>query len=204
MTNRPTLVNRCCPIPGISDHDIVLIDLHIRATRQQNIKRKIFIWKRANIEEITYALQEFSDDFVSMHHVTTPVQQLWDILSNKFLEMMDKQISTKMTSSRHNQLWINGTIKNLLRRKHGAFNRARHTESECDWRYYRKLKKAARLECKRAYRTYLNDIYNEDQNNKKFWAFLTSKRCDSSGVAPLRRNDTTSNDSKAQANILND
>ena len=142
-----------------------------------------------------------------MNHVTTPVQQLWDILSNKFMEMMDKHIPTKMTS-RHNQIWINGTIKKLSRQKYRAFNRAIHTESEReserDWRYYRKLKKAARFECKRAYRTYLNDICNEDQNNKKFWAFIKSRRCDRSGVAPLRRNGTTSNDSKAQANILND
>ena len=35
------------------------------------------------------------------------------------------------------------------------------------------------------------------------WTFIKPRRCDSS-VAPLRRSGTTSNDSKAKANILND
>ena len=35
LTNRPSLVNRCTPIPGIADHDIVFIESPIRASRNK-------------------------------------------------------------------------------------------------------------------------------------------------------------------------
>jgi len=31
-TNRPNLVNKCVPLPGISDHDIVFIESSLKAT----------------------------------------------------------------------------------------------------------------------------------------------------------------------------
>ena len=40
LTNRPSLINRCTPIPGIADHDIVFIESPISATRNKPAKRK--------------------------------------------------------------------------------------------------------------------------------------------------------------------
>jgi hypothetical protein len=51
FTNRPNLVHRCVGIPGISDHDTVAYVKSLsRAKYQKPIKRKILIWKRANME----------------------------------------------------------------------------------------------------------------------------------------------------------
>ena len=36
-TNRPSLVDRCAPIPGFSDHDIVLADTNILPARQKPV-----------------------------------------------------------------------------------------------------------------------------------------------------------------------
>jgi hypothetical protein len=33
LTTHPSLVNKCKPLPGLGDHDIVLIDANIEATR---------------------------------------------------------------------------------------------------------------------------------------------------------------------------
>ena len=35
MTNRPTLINRCEPMPGISDHDMVYINSNVSAKREK-------------------------------------------------------------------------------------------------------------------------------------------------------------------------
>lgn len=35
MTNRPSLVNRCEPLPGIVDHDIVYIDIMCAASKDK-------------------------------------------------------------------------------------------------------------------------------------------------------------------------
>jgi hypothetical protein len=52
LTSHPSLVNRYKPLPGISDHDIVLIDANVRATRTRTPKRKIYLWKTANTQEL--------------------------------------------------------------------------------------------------------------------------------------------------------
>ena len=52
ITNRPSLVNRCEVLPGISDHDIVYVDSNISAKRQPPIQRKIHLWKRANMDAL--------------------------------------------------------------------------------------------------------------------------------------------------------
>ena len=47
FTNRPSLINRCEAIPGISDHEIVFVDSNIAISRQKPAKRKIYMWKKA-------------------------------------------------------------------------------------------------------------------------------------------------------------
>jgi hypothetical protein len=39
FTNRPSLVNKCLPLPGLSDHDVVLVDTNITPARHS---RRIF------------------------------------------------------------------------------------------------------------------------------------------------------------------
>jgi hypothetical protein len=58
LTNRPSfIVNRCCPIPGVSDHDIVLIDPNVTPHRRKPT-RLIYLWKRANVNEMKKELTE--------------------------------------------------------------------------------------------------------------------------------------------------
>ena len=59
LTNRPSLVNRCCPIPEVSDHDIVLIDSNITPHRRKPTRRLIYLWKQANINEMKKGLTEY-------------------------------------------------------------------------------------------------------------------------------------------------
>ena len=41
LTNRPSLVNKCEGAPGLSDHDMVLLEAHAQATRAKPVRRKI-------------------------------------------------------------------------------------------------------------------------------------------------------------------
>ena len=47
-TNCPSLVDRCIPLPGLSDHDTVLVDCKVLPARKKPIRRKIYLWRRAN------------------------------------------------------------------------------------------------------------------------------------------------------------
>ena len=78
VTNRPSLVNKRNPIPGLSDQDIVPIDANIVPTRQKPTRRLIYLWKKANLTEMEQAFPDPS------HHThllflseTTPINTLW-------------------------------------------------------------------------------------------------------------------------------
>ena len=51
FTNRPALIKCCTNIPGISDHDAVLVSFHIEITQKDTMKHKKYLWSRANFEE---------------------------------------------------------------------------------------------------------------------------------------------------------
>ena len=66
FTNRPSFVNRCVSLPGISDHDTILMDTTISLNRQNPQKRTIQLWKKADIESIKQSATEFSKTFLQL------------------------------------------------------------------------------------------------------------------------------------------
>ena len=76
FTNRPSLIKCCTNIPGISDHDAVLVSFHIEMTQKDTMKHKKYLWSRANFEELKNNLLDFSNEFINCNSVGTPVEHL--------------------------------------------------------------------------------------------------------------------------------
>jgi hypothetical protein len=49
LTNRPSLINRLKPIPGISDHEPLFIDSDVQAKLRRSTSHKIFLWQKADL-----------------------------------------------------------------------------------------------------------------------------------------------------------
>jgi hypothetical protein len=75
LTNRPSLVNRCCSIPGLSDHDIVLIDSNVTPHRRKPTRRLIYLWKQANINEMKKELTEYSKTFYEKFTTSSSINE---------------------------------------------------------------------------------------------------------------------------------
>ena len=74
LTNRPSLVNRCEPIPGVSDHDAtVYVNSYIVPKRQRPVQRKIHIWKEADTEEVFV----FHQKQEKRQQRSSPTQEEW-------------------------------------------------------------------------------------------------------------------------------
>ena len=65
ITNRPSLIQKCKPVPGVSDHDIVFVESNILATRSKPPQRKIFLWKHANYVGMKESVGLASASFVA-------------------------------------------------------------------------------------------------------------------------------------------
>ena len=55
----------------------------------------------------------------------------------------------------------------------------------------------------KAYNNYVCDMVNDASNCKKLYSFVKDKKCDSPGVAPLKKDGTTNNDATTKSEILN-
>ena len=74
------------------------------------------------------------------------------------------------------------------------------------WARYKSCKASFNTGMKQARDYYLNNIISsafDDNNTKPFWKFVRSKRCDNTGIAPLKDSGHLHTDSQSKANILN-
>ncbi|XP_072018346.1 uncharacterized protein [Amphiura filiformis] len=206
LTNRPSLVNKRAPLPGLGDHDIVYTESCTVPQRSKPVKRKIYLWKQANICDMKRNCLTFQLQFTSTYDVNSCVHKMWIDIQTALINILDNGVPSKMSSTRINQPWITSKVKRLTRQKKRSFVKARKTRKSKDFERYRQLKKTTRSACKSAYSEYINNIISPDStaNPKRFWGFINSKKCDNSGVSPLKAsNGVTYSDSATKANMLN-
>ena len=77
-TNRSTLVRQIKIIPGISDHEIVSVELSLLVPLDKPKVHNIYLWNRADFHAINDVIIEFSNTFLSVNSADIPVQELWD------------------------------------------------------------------------------------------------------------------------------
>ena len=193
-------------LPGIGDHDLVLVETSIMPRRQKPAKRKIYLWKTADLPSMKKECLNFQKEFLENFKTHRAVPAMWDNIKVFLNQLQDKHVPSKMSSTRFHQAWITTSLKRLTRKKKKSFIRAKRSQSPTDFLWYKQLKKEAKSACKRAYNDYVTNIVSPDSsvNPKRFWSYIKSKRCDFSGVAPLKSTDgITYSDSLSKANILN-
>ena len=204
-TNRPTFVNNCIPHPGLSDHDTaVMLDIVCHPKRSKPNKRKVYLWKRADINAIKDHVNAEIANFIANNNVNTPIDQLW----SSFKELTDSSMAfvpSKTTSPRYSQPWITTKCKRLSRRKKRAFNRAKRTNRPEDWYKFKVLTTKSRKTCRAAYNNYVAKCVNPgvNSNPKKLFSFIKSRKCENDGVAPLRDKGQIHINDKEKADILN-
>ena len=140
MTNRPSLIKKCEPVPGISDnHATVFVDTDMIAPKHKNVRRRIYLWDKGNVTGLQTDIHEFTTDFVSRHTKDTNIDELWSLLKVKLHTAMNKFIPSKMSTVRFNQLWITRELKRLARRKKRKYRTATSTPKA--WSDFRALQK---------------------------------------------------------------
>jgi len=204
LTNRPSLINCCEPMPGLSDHSVVYADWNIIARKQKLIRRKIFLWKRADFDSIRSKTQSWTENFQAKYSSSTPVEVLAREIDIHLKKTLQEQVPSKFTSTRFNQPWFSTATKQICRKKARAYKKAMKSNRVRDWRRFRRLKKKAQSICRQAYNQYLSDIIcSEPGGGKRLGAIIKAKRCDQAGVAPLKDGNFMHSDPKVKANILN-
>ena len=206
LLSHPAYKLRCKPLPliGNSDHDIVLLDIACKPFKPKPVRRKIYLWKKADIYKIKEDLESFGNTFrnIGKRHI----ESLWQALKDAIQNTIDKRVPSKMTQGRHTHPWINTTIRQKINRKQKAHKKARKTKKKRDVDRYKRLQQEVQYEVRQANKKYMEDESTDyKENSKKFWSFIKSKGQEWTGVAPLKNKmGFLQSDNKSKAEILNE
>ena len=132
FTNIPSLVKSCETIPGISNHDMLVINSDLKPTYNKPKRRKVYIYKRADMNTIkqnSLNMTELSENIINTD-VDWPINDMWEKLKHGIYEVMEKNIPSKLTSNRHNLSWINHKLKQLIKKKNKLYNKARQSKKK--------------------------------------------------------------------------
>ena len=175
FTNRPSLVRKYHPLPGISDHKIIYSESSIEVQLTKMSKCKILVWSGADITTIKSIPLNFNTCFLEKHSMTSPVNTLWDEFKDMCQRCLDL-IPSRLIATSHRQPWISPNIRQLSHRKQGMYNSARSSQSPFYWQKYQLLKKEIQKECRKAYTNYVSILVNDNGHVNKSYELSLKAR----------------------------
>ena len=92
-------MNRVKAMPpiGKADHDIVYIEYDIKPKRTQQALRKIYLYKRADMDGLRDHLARFKDSLLSSDHSHLSVNNMWVSFKSEVNAAIERFIPSKMT-----------------------------------------------------------------------------------------------------------
>ena len=206
FTNNDTLVNRVATAPGIGDHDMVYLDINLKAKLNKKPRRRIYLHKKTNKEELDLGLQELKDNFISTSNNENDPNILWNAFKSDLRMNIEKSVPSKLTNPKQTLPYMTTEIKRLIRKRDKLYKKMKRKPATSANKHYKNIKHLVQRKIRQAYWSYVEDIISPteiDKSPKRFWSYIKSKKQDSMGVAPLRHENQLVSSSKGKADILN-
>ena len=206
-TNKPSFVKTIDTIPGISDHDgIILVDMTLKAQINKKPQRRVPVWSKADWDSMKTETTAFCDDFIRMGKERS-VESNWELLASHLKKMQHKHIPSKLTSTRYNVPWLTTKLKRMCHKKRRLFRRAKKSTNPTHKAAYKHIQNETRNALRRAHWSYVNGILTEglEQGDlKPFYGYMKSQHQDNQGVSPLRERGQLYSDAHSKARILSE
>ena len=207
FTSHPALVKNTKVTPGISDHDIVVMDIDLKAQTRKTKPRKVYLYKRGNLDGLKDNLTQSVTDFMTKNPQDHSVEDNWSLFKDMIISAMDRFIPSRQTKTRHSLPWITPKIKRGIRRRQRLYNKAKKGGTETSWREYKQCKHNIQTSIRQAHSAHVSHLLEETlltKNSKPFWHYIKSRKQDNAGISPLKRRGVLVSDNVEQADILNE
>ncbi len=204
FTNRPGLIKKINVVDGIADHSTVIIDVNISPKRKHRPKRKVFIRNKADNINIQKSLENFTHEYFSQNQNMT-VNDKWNLVSTKIINIMNQYVPHRLTTSRHNLPWFNKDLKKLCKRKKQLYNKAKRTRNPEDWTEFCDIRRNMHKHLRSARLSYISQFLTTTitEKPKSFWSFISKLRQDNQGIGDLNIAGNIISDDKHKAEALN-
>ena len=134
FTTNPTLIKSTSVIPGISDHDIVVVDSIIRPHYVGKAKRQVYQFSKSNWDALREKCVDISDSIGTRYQSGDDAKSLWSHFTSDLHTAIKNYIPSKYVRSRNSPPWLNRHLRRLVRKKNRLHKQARKTNR---WNNYR-------------------------------------------------------------------
>ena len=86
------------PSIGNSDPDIVILDMACKPFKPTPVRRKIFLWKKADKYKIKEDLAILN---ITHKNINRNVESMWQAFKTAIQNTIDKRVPSKLTQGRH-------------------------------------------------------------------------------------------------------
>ena len=177
FTNRPHLVLDVCTQanPVTSDHHAICFKVKLKKmSPPKQILRDYLQYNKADTEHFNNILYYAPWD---LFMDTDNIDNSWD----GFMDIFDAAVRDCIPrkKSRNNRLspWITLDIKKMISKKNRMFKISKQLNTNDSWQAYRELRNQVKVLINKSYYSYLNELLSDsDDNRKRFFAFVRSKR----------------------------
>ena len=188
--SHPDNVISCDSLPGLSDHNAVLVKISSQLYYYKQPPRKIHLFKKANWDKIRCNLVLVSNMYFDLNSITSrSVEENWAFIHQQYLHLIHKFVPSKTLGTRYHLPWLSSSLKRLIRKKQRLYNKAKSYQDPADWEEYKILQHKVRNLLRSSHYKYLQNAVNsasDTVNQKSFWRYIKSKRHDSTGIGSLK------------------
>ncbi|MGL1889688.1 MAG: hypothetical protein OCD76_24455, partial [Reichenbachiella sp.] len=202
FTNNPTLVRQTKVIPGIGDHDALLVDSLIKPIVNNTVSRKVYQYHKGNMTDLNEELSRFRVNFLA-NCATESVDDMWSSFHSEMMRLQEEFIPSKMVKPQQSLPWITPAIKRKLKKKQKLF-KVRSTSKAANGKY-KHFKKLVQKQIRQARWDHINSIVNQDGDKarKGFWRYVKQFKADNTGIAVLKKDGVTATTPEEKAKLLN-
>ena len=128
FTTNPSLIKSTTNAPGISGHDMVIVDSDTKPHYTKQRPRKCFIFKKANWDQLKTSICELSAEILRLYHRGLSVHELWDKFKVDLQAAVDANIPSRIKTSKTSTSWITNRVKRLMKRKARLYKKAKNSK----------------------------------------------------------------------------
>ena len=158
FTTLPDQVKKVEPVPGMSDHLAVGIEIDTAVKYTRKRPRTVYLYQKGDMSAVKRKLENFKESFLRSEPMKNSVEDNWKQLKKAIFDAMDKHIPQKKLFSWQHVPWMTGDIKRLIRKKKRLWHKAVRSKLESDWQKFREIRKEVKDRMKKSHEEYVMGI----------------------------------------------
>jgi hypothetical protein len=170
FTNCPHLISKHQTLPGISDHEAIMVI--VASNLPKKVARRVPLFSKADFGGISSRLDRLSKTAQFDPTSNLTASQMWIAFKTTLLDAINTFVPFKTTSTKLHLPWLDRKLLRSIRKKQKLYSKAAATKLESDWSAYRAMRRQTDRQVRRAHWTYISDIIGpslESSNPKPFW-----------------------------------